>query len=353
MIECTACHVSMTADTSNASGGPHGMHPLGATWIDHHPDLIDHGSITRTQCRACHGTDYRGTVLSRVQADRVLDADDFGTQHYWRGQMVSCYDCHNGANSEDPTANTPATVGHVTTNTLSGAIVSMSLPAIDPNGDPLSFRVVSQPAHGSVGIGNNIATYFPEPGYVGMATFTFAAFDSWADSNRGTGTVSIAQGPCSIQAKPLVPDSYPATWPAPFGVIATPVNASANPTFHWNFGDASEHSADPHTTHTYPQPGSYHWTLTAFVQSGATTASNIVSGTIVIGEPVSLGAAASGDSITLSWPTTTADALLEETVLLSSHPNWTVTTNVIEEASTSNVTVPNAGAKFYRLRKVR
>jgi hypothetical protein len=108
-----------------------------------------------------------------------------------RGQQVGCYDCHNGARSEDPTANTPATVGQVTTNTLSGAAVSMTLPALDANGNPLAFRIVLQPVHGSVGVSNNIATYFPESGYVGNDSFTFAAFDTWADSNLGTGTSPV------------------------------------------------------------------------------------------------------------------------------------------------------------------
>lgn len=352
IIECTACHVSMNANASNASGGPHGMHPLGQTWVDAHPDLIDNGTVTRAQCRVCHGADGRGTVLSRAQARRTVSSD-FGTKTYWRGQQVGCYDCHNGANSEDPTANTPATVGGVTTNTLSGATVSMVLPAADPNGDPLTFRIVSQPGHGSVGISNNTATYFAEPGYVGNVTFTFNAFDTWADSNLGTGSVSVAQGPFSITGEALVPPSYPANWPAPFGIVATPVNVNTNPTFDWNFGDGSTHSTNQNPTHGYAQPGSYNWSVTTSVQSGAITASTNLSGTIVIGPPVNLAAALAGNFITLAWPKTSADVSIEETRALSPNPVWTGCSNAVTGGATLTITVPNAGTRFYRMRRLQ
>ncbi len=352
MVECTACHVSMAASASNATGGPHGMHPLGQNWVDAHPGLLDAGNVTRAQCRACHGANDRGTVLSRAQARRTVSSD-YGTKTYWRGQQVGCYDCHNGASSEDPTANTPATVGSVTANTASGATVTMVLPAIDPNGNPLTFRIVSQPAHGSVGVSNNIATYFAEPGFVGNTTFTFAAFDTWADSNLATGTVSVAQGPFSIGARALVPGSYPAGWPAPFGIVATPVNVNANPTFDWSFGDGSPHNTNQNPTHTYAQPGNYTWTVSASVQSGATISSTNLSGTIAIGTPVSLAATPAGNLITFTWPRTTADALVEETPTLSLTPTWTACTNAVDGDSTLTVTVPNTGTRFYRLRRVQ
>lgn len=58
LAECTACHISMP---STVTGGPHGMHPTNQTWVNNHHDLIG-GNLA--QCRVCHGTDYRGTVLS-------------------------------------------------------------------------------------------------------------------------------------------------------------------------------------------------------------------------------------------------------------------------------------------------
>ena len=122
MSECTACH---TNSPSTITGGPHGMHPVGQTWVSGH-----HGAppkATATQCQACHGTDYRGTVLSRMQADRTLNA--FGTQTFFRGAIVGCYTCHNGPRQTTRrTAAPPPTVTGVVTNTTNDKSVAILLP---------------------------------------------------------------------------------------------------------------------------------------------------------------------------------------------------------------------------------
>jgi hypothetical protein len=38
-------------------------------------------------------TDYRGTILSKTQADRTLAGHSFP-----RGTVIGCYSCHNGPN---------------------------------------------------------------------------------------------------------------------------------------------------------------------------------------------------------------------------------------------------------------
>jgi hypothetical protein len=115
----------------------------------------------------------------------------------------------------------PPVVAGISTNTTSGQLVAVTLPASDANGNTLTFRVVSQPAHGSVGVSNRVATYFPDPGFVGGDFFTFTAHDGFSDGNLATGTVTVAQGPFAIVAAALVPSSVPLDWPAPFGVTAT------------------------------------------------------------------------------------------------------------------------------------
>ena len=238
MIECTSCHASMTASAANAAGGPHGMHPLGQTWVDKHPDMLEGGSVTRAQCQGCHGSTYKGSVLGKAQATRTVTSK-FGTKTYWRGKQVGCYDCHNGANSSNPTANTPPVVTNVFANALSGASVAMTLPGSDANGNALTFRVVSQPAHGAVGVASNAATYFADPGYVGTDTFTFTANDGTADGNLATGTVAVAQGPVSVSSYALVPPNWPVAHAAPFGVAAAPINLVGTTNYDWDFGDGS------------------------------------------------------------------------------------------------------------------
>ena len=74
--------------------------PVGLLWwVDEHGSAADNGGAA--DCQACHGPDYRGTVLSQAHADRTFDADDFGTKTFARGYEIGCYDCHNGPSGED------------------------------------------------------------------------------------------------------------------------------------------------------------------------------------------------------------------------------------------------------------
>jgi hypothetical protein len=88
IAECTACHSSVP---STVTGGPHGLHPIGSSWVSRHQDVADSGGAT--QCQTCHGTDYRGTILSKTKADRSLAGRSFPA-----GTVIGCYSCHNGPN---------------------------------------------------------------------------------------------------------------------------------------------------------------------------------------------------------------------------------------------------------------
>lgn len=349
MVECTACHTSMPVNSTTIRGGPHGMHPVGASWVSEHHDFI--GNLAN--CQACHGVDYRGTPLSRMQATRNLNVSLDGIPvsfPTYKGAEVGCYNCHEGP--DESSANTAAnpTAGNFTTNTPNHQPLRFTLPIAGTGATP---RVMAQPAHGAVGLSNNVATYFPEPGFVGTDRFTFAAWDGSKNSTLATGTVAVAQGPFSVAAKALVPASYPANWAVPFSVMATPVNVTAPIAYDWNFGDGSVHSTSPYPTHSYPTPGSFNWSVTASVQSGGTTATTNLTGTIVIGEPVAMMASQTGNQIQLSWPLTTADALVEESPALGTDAHWTVTPKAaVIGGGTVSVTVPNVAPRFFRLRKL-
>ncbi len=188
LSECSTCH---GGSPRTVSGGPHGLHPLGQDWVNGHGDAAEHGGASA--CRACHGTDSRGTVLSYAQADRTVRSE-FGTRFFWRGFRVSCYACHNGPNSESASRNQPPQVGNATASTPAGAGVPVSLDAFDADGNTLELRVVSQPAHGTAGLSGRTALYVPEPGFTGADSFTFAAWDGAIDSNLGMVTVNVSGG---------------------------------------------------------------------------------------------------------------------------------------------------------------
>lgn len=176
--ECTACHQTMPATTN---GGPHGMHSVGQAW------LTGHQEAGRTSCRACHGTNSIGTVLSRAFADRTITTK-FGTKNFWRGYQIGCYDCHDGPNSEDATTKGFPVVTNQAGATTSGVPVAVDL-------GTARVRLVSPPGHGAVALSNQFATYVPDAGFVGVDVFTFCATNDYNDSNLGTVTITVHPAP--------------------------------------------------------------------------------------------------------------------------------------------------------------
>ena len=90
IAECTVCHTNCRSDLNN---GPHGMHTVGQRGLTAITTTLQGGT---QQCAYCHGTDYRGSFLSKTSMARSFTTDDGGHKTYNSGDMVSCYDCHNG-----------------------------------------------------------------------------------------------------------------------------------------------------------------------------------------------------------------------------------------------------------------
>lgn len=93
IAECTACHTTVP---NTVTGGPHGMHPVGQSWIEDHEDVAEGNAA---QCKVCHGSDYRGSVLSKTWTNRVFSVED-GQKSFPKGHKISCYDCHNGPSGD-------------------------------------------------------------------------------------------------------------------------------------------------------------------------------------------------------------------------------------------------------------
>ncbi|MBU6398913.1 MAG: PKD domain-containing protein [Verrucomicrobia bacterium] len=348
LVECTACHPTMP-DTPN--GGPHGLHNIGQGWVTgngvvNHADWINALPGGVAACVPCHGTDFRGTVLSRAHADRTLVAGFDGGSvvlNLFRGALIGCYTCHLGPGNDNLNSSPPPTVANVSTNTTNDQPVSLRLPA---TGSGLTLRIISQPANGTVGLSNTIASYFPNSDFVGTDTFTYAAYDGSKNSNLGTGSVSVARGMASVQAAGRVPPTYPAGWPAPFTVSVTTANTAGALAFDWDFGDGSSHGTNQTVFHAYANPGVYLWTVRVTVD-GKSAAS---AGLVAVGDRVELSVTAAGDSITVSWSNPTIDTLLEETGSLEVGVPWTVVTNVpAANPGSLSVTLPTDRARFFRV----
>lgn len=195
LSECTACH---GANPPASARGPHGLHPTGQSWVSGHRN---YGK--QAECLTCHGTNQRGTVLSRSQKDQTLIAFESNTAFtFWRGAQVGCYTCHSGSSNTDRNSNQPAVAVSRTAQTTINTTVAIPLTATDPNGNALTFRIVSQASHGRVGLSGSTATYIPDTSFSGSDLFTFAAWDGSRDSNLATVTVSVVTGTCSYAISP-------------------------------------------------------------------------------------------------------------------------------------------------------
>ena len=94
IAECKSCHTKVPNTTT---GGPHGMHPVGQSWVRGHERVAERNSA---QCKACHGNDYRGSALSKTWMDRSFSTE-WGRKNFSKGHKISCYDCHNGPDGDD------------------------------------------------------------------------------------------------------------------------------------------------------------------------------------------------------------------------------------------------------------
>lgn len=342
--ECTACHTSMPTGTS---GGPHGLHPLGQSWISRHDNAAE---ANLDGCRACHGMDLRGTVLSRTLGDRTLSA--FGTKSWWRGFQVGCYNCHRGPSNEGATSNHPAVVTNNTIATSTGQFVSTTLAASDADGNALTLRIVSQPAHGRVALADRTATYFPNPGFAGADAFTFAAWDGSTDSNLGTVSVNVVEGACALELTATGPSEVTAGSTVPFRATAA-VSGCAQPvSYEWTWDDLAEPVAGGTACRTFSQPGVVRWQLKAVAGAATNTLTGAVTVLGASGGDVALSVSRAGNAVVIQWPAAASGYQLESAPGVSGAV-WTAVSQVpdVVEGRYTVTVLASEAQQYFRLRK--
>ena len=90
----------------------------------------------------------------------------------------------------DP-VNDPPVAGNLSRTLAEDSFETVTLPATDPEGDPLTYSIVDGPAHGVLSGSDANRTYTPDPNYNGPDAFTFRANDGTADSNLGTVSLTV------------------------------------------------------------------------------------------------------------------------------------------------------------------
>ncbi|MCB1128436.1 MAG: cadherin-like domain-containing protein, partial [Verrucomicrobiae bacterium] len=300
--DCTACHATSPSTTT---GGPHGMHPVGQDWVRRHDDAAEDNAA---QCRTCHGLDYRGTVLSRSLGDRTLSA--FGTRTFWRGFQIGCYTCHAGPSNEHATSNRAPVVANRTASGVAGQPVGVTLSATDADGNPLTLRIVQQPAHGTVALAGTQATYHPDATYVGSDSFTYAAWDGSTDSNLGRVDLTVGNGTCAFDLTARVPSSASTGAGVPFRAAIALSDCADSAVYQWSFDDGTT-LPDAGVCHAFTTPGDHVWQLMVTAGGVEKTLEGVVS--VAPGADTVLLQVhrATDGSVVFSWPTLPAGYVME------------------------------------------
>jgi hypothetical protein len=94
--------------------------------------------------------------------------------------------------NEAPIANRQSVIVQFNTPT------PITLSGSDPNGDPITFSIVSPPAHGNLnGTAPNV-TYIPNSGFTGADSFTFKVNDGQVDSAVAAVSIEVQPGSNSL-----------------------------------------------------------------------------------------------------------------------------------------------------------
>ena len=95
-------------------------------------------------------------------------------------------------------SNSPPVANNQAVNVIQNTATPITLSATDPNNNPLTYSIVTQPSHGSVTPttpGGPSRTYTPTNSYLGPDSFTFKANDGTVDSNTATVSINVIEQP--------------------------------------------------------------------------------------------------------------------------------------------------------------
>lgn len=87
--------------------------------------------------------------------------------------------------------NQPPTANAASVTTPEDTKLAIKLTGKDPEKQPLTYAIVTQPAHGKVVLKGNVATYTPTANYNGKDTFTFTVKDGVLTSPAATVDITI------------------------------------------------------------------------------------------------------------------------------------------------------------------
>jgi uncharacterized protein (TIGR03437 family) len=190
--DCAACHKN---GISSTSGGPHGLHTVGANWVSEHTSAARNSST----CSPCHGSSFQGTVLSRSLTTQTLNTS-FGNIAMFPGYQIGCYTCHSGPGGNGRSA-AGLSLANLTANATGGQLATLAVGGVSGS----TLRIVNQPLHGNAYVTGSSVAYLPDTNFQGNDQFTFAAVNNAnKDSNVATASVKVtAQSQPSFTASAI------------------------------------------------------------------------------------------------------------------------------------------------------
>ena len=100
--------------------------------------------------------------------------------------------------------NAAPTANNGSVATVEGKAVAITLSGSDPDGDELTYAVVTNPAHGTLSGTAPKLTYTPAAGYAGTDSFTFKANDGVLESNIATISMTVTRSTSCTKVSPVM-----------------------------------------------------------------------------------------------------------------------------------------------------
>lgn len=121
-----------------------------------------------------------------------------------------------------PLINTPPVANSQAVTTTQASRIAITLRATDGEGDPLTYQVISPPAHGILGGLAPALVYTPTAGYSGADSFTYTAHDGQLDSALATVQINVTKQP--NRPPTAVDDAFTVTRNSQANVLAVLTN---------------------------------------------------------------------------------------------------------------------------------
>jgi uncharacterized repeat protein (TIGR02059 family) len=172
----------------------------------------DYAPLVNGNPRSVTNVAVAGSTVTLTLATPVVAADTV-TLSYTAGtnpvQDVAGNDAANfsgaAVTNNTPAPNTPPTANATSATTPAGQAVSVALSGSDPETCQLTFSIVTQPSHGTLGSISNAncvagspntdaasVTYTPNGGFSGPDSFTYKVNDGAADSAAATASITVS-----------------------------------------------------------------------------------------------------------------------------------------------------------------